>query len=130
MANDVLGRFNLSVKGHAFCVKKMKSYGIPLLLLGGGGYSVHNVARCWLYETGLAIGEEVEGTVPKNDRFYEAYLPDNKIHFTVKPTKNKNSPDYLQSVRETIFEHLRQLESNPGVPFHHVPTMAFTNDKM
>ena len=59
LANDVLGRFNLSVKGHAFCVKKTMSYGIPLLMLGGGGYSVHNVARCWLYETGIAIGEEV-----------------------------------------------------------------------
>jgi histone deacetylase 1/2 len=49
LANDVLGRFNLTVKGHAFCVKKTMSYGIPLLMLGGGGYTVHNVARCWLY---------------------------------------------------------------------------------
>ena len=78
-------------------------------MLGGGGYSVHNVARCWLYETGIAIGEDVEGVVPKQDRFYEAYLPDNKIHFSVKAVKNKNSPDYLQKVRQTIFEHLRQL---------------------
>jgi histone deacetylase 1/2 len=56
LANDVLGRFNLSVKGHTFCVKKMMTYGILMLMVGGGGYSVHNVARCWLYETGLALG--------------------------------------------------------------------------
>jgi histone deacetylase 1/2 len=34
----------------------MMSYGIPLMLLGGGGYTVQNVARCWVYETGLTLG--------------------------------------------------------------------------
>ena len=37
----------------------MKSYGIPLMMLGGGGYTVHNVARCWAYETGVALGENI-----------------------------------------------------------------------
>lgn len=49
IAYDLLGRLNLSVKGHGTCVKKMMSYGVPLMLLGGGGYTVQNVARCWLY---------------------------------------------------------------------------------
>jgi histone deacetylase 1/2 len=56
IAYDVLGRLNLSIKGHGACVKQMMTYGVPLMLLGGGGYTVHNVSRCWLYETGLAIG--------------------------------------------------------------------------
>ena len=38
------------------CVEYVKSFNIPLLLLGGGGYSIRNVARCWAYETGIAIG--------------------------------------------------------------------------
>jgi acetoin utilization deacetylase AcuC-like enzyme len=49
IAYDVLGRLNLSIKGHGECVKKMMSYGVPLMLLGGGGYTVHNVARLWAY---------------------------------------------------------------------------------
>lgn len=57
IAYDVLGRLNLSIRGHGECVKKMMSYGVPLMLLGGGGYTVHNVARLWAYETGLAVGE-------------------------------------------------------------------------
>lgn len=56
IAYDVLGRLNLSIKGHGACVKKMMSYGVPLMLLGGGGYTVHNVARLWAYETGVAVG--------------------------------------------------------------------------
>ena len=95
IAYDVLGRLNLSLKGHGECVKKMMSYGVPLMLLGGGGYTVHNVARLWAYETGLVVNEELEGYIPKTDRFYEAYQPDSKLHFQVKPGKNKNTPEYL-----------------------------------
>ena len=34
--------------GHASCVEFVKSFGRPLLLLGGGGYTIRNVARCWV----------------------------------------------------------------------------------
>ncbi len=34
----------------------MKSFNLPLLLVGGGGYTVRAVARAWAYETGLAAG--------------------------------------------------------------------------
>lgn len=42
--------------GHANCVQFVKSFGTPLLLLGGGGYTMRNVSRAWAYETGLAAG--------------------------------------------------------------------------
>lgn len=42
--------------GHANCVQFVKSFGLPLLLLGGGGYTMRNVSRAWAYETGLAAG--------------------------------------------------------------------------
>lgn len=29
------------------CVEFVKGFKIPLLVLGGGGYTVRNVARCW-----------------------------------------------------------------------------------
>jgi len=34
----------------------MLTFGIPILMVGGGGYTVHNVARLWAYETGVAVG--------------------------------------------------------------------------
>jgi histone deacetylase 1/2 len=37
---DRLGGFNLSVRGHAACVGYLRSCNVPLLLLGGGGYTV------------------------------------------------------------------------------------------
>ena len=46
-------------QGHANCVKFVKSFNKPLLLLGGGGYTMRNVSRAWAYETGLAAGVEL-----------------------------------------------------------------------
>ena len=47
LTGDRLGCFNLTLHGHAKCVEHMMAYNIPLLVLGGGGYTVRNVARCW-----------------------------------------------------------------------------------
>jgi histone deacetylase 1/2 len=56
LAHDKLGHFNLSTSGHGKCLTHMMKYGIPIILLGGGGYTVTNVSRCWAYETSLALG--------------------------------------------------------------------------
>lgn len=40
-------------------MKFVKSFNKPLLLVGGGGYTMRNVSRCWAYETGLAAGVEL-----------------------------------------------------------------------
>ena len=50
LAGDRLGCFNLSVKGHADCLRFLRSFNVPLMVLGGGGYTMRNVARCWCYE--------------------------------------------------------------------------------
>lgn len=50
LSGDRLGSFNLSVRGHAECLRYMRSFNVPMLLVGGGGYTIRNVARCWCYE--------------------------------------------------------------------------------
>lgn len=106
------------------------SYGVPLIMLGGGGYTVQNVARCWVYETGLAVGRTLEGAIPKSDQFYESYLPDNKLHLNVKIVENKNTPEYLNEIRARVREHVQHLEAAPGVPFHNIPTGIFEDPGM
>lgn len=58
LSGDRLGCFNLSLKGHADCVQYVKSFNVPLLVLGGGGYTLRNVPRCWAYETGVLLDTE------------------------------------------------------------------------
>lgn len=45
--------------GHAECVDFMRRYQLPMLVLGGGGYTIRNVARCWTYETAVALNCEI-----------------------------------------------------------------------
>ena len=46
--------------GHAECVKFVKGFGVPVLVLGGGGYTIRNVARCWTYETAVLLGVDIK----------------------------------------------------------------------
>lgn len=50
-----------------------------MLVLGGGGYTIRNVARCWCYETSLLLGHEVPDDIPYND-YFEYYQPDFRLH--------------------------------------------------
>ena len=40
-------------------------YNLPLMLLGGGGYTIRNVARCWTYETSVALDQVSRFSVTK-----------------------------------------------------------------
>lgn len=62
--------FNLSSHGHAACVEYVRSFGLPTMLLGGGGYTIINVARCWAYETGVALGADMPEELPVSE-YYE-----------------------------------------------------------
>ena len=50
------------------CVKFVKDFGLPLLVLGGGGYTKRNVARCWTYETAVILNEEISNDIPYNGK--------------------------------------------------------------
>ncbi|KAL3701726.1 hypothetical protein R1sor_019748 [Riccia sorocarpa] len=120
LSGDRLGCFNLSVKGHAECVRFMRSFNIPLLLVGGGGYTIRNVARCWCYETGVAVGVELEDKMPYND-YYEYFGPDYNLHVAPSNMENQNSRGYLESIRDRLLENLSKLQAVPSVPFHERP---------
>jgi histone deacetylase 1/2 len=70
LSGDRLGCFNLSMKGHANCVQFVKKFNVPTLILGGGGYTMRNVARTWAYETGELIGMPMDRNLPYTE-YYE-----------------------------------------------------------
>lgn len=75
LSGDRLGCFNLSMAGHANCVNYVKSFNLPVLVLGGGGYTMRNVSRTWAYETGLLVGQKMGPELPFND-YYEVRMID------------------------------------------------------
>ena len=42
----------------------MLTYNLPTLVLGGGGYTIRNVSRCWTLETAVVLGEEPSSELP------------------------------------------------------------------
>jgi len=108
LSGDRLGCFNLSVAGHGACLKYIKSLNLPLLILGGGGYTLRNVPRCWTYETGIILNKELADEIPRND-FIEYFYPEYKLHIPVTNMENSNSPEYLNKILEQISNNLKTI---------------------
>ncbi|GMH16768.1 hypothetical protein Nepgr_018609 [Nepenthes gracilis] len=116
LAGDRLGCFNLSVKGHADCLRFLRSYNVPLMVLGGGGYTIRNVARCWCYETAVAVGVEPDNKLPYNE-YFEYFGPDYTLHIEPANMENQNSPKDLEKIRNMSLEQLSRIPHVPSVPF-------------
>ena len=120
LSGDRLGCFNLSLEGHADCVEYMKSFNKPLLLLGGGGYTMRNVARCWTAETAVALDEELDPQLPFTD-YYEYFGPDYGLPITPSNMEDLNQPEYLAKIQAELLQNLEDLEHKPSVPFQERP---------
>jgi histone deacetylase 1/2 len=120
LAGDHLGVFNLTVKGHGKCVAFVKKYNLPLLMLGGGGYTVRNVSRCWTYETSVALGVEIANDLPLNE-YFEYFGPDFKLHISPSNMPNQNTVEYLEKIKNRLLENLRMLPHAPGVQVQDIP---------
>ncbi|TFJ83727.1 hypothetical protein NSK_004831 [Nannochloropsis salina CCMP1776] len=128
LSGDRLGCFNLTLRGHAKCVEMMKGYNVPLLILGGGGYAIRNVARCWAFETSVLLEEEVSDEIPRND-YYDYYAPDYKLHLPAGTTENQNSTEGLEAIKVQILQQLSQIPGAPSVQMQEVPPDWATNER-
>ncbi|KAI1488435.1 histone deacetylase RpdA/Rpd3 [Biscogniauxia mediterranea] len=120
LSGDRLGCFNLSMEGHANCVKFVRSFNLPTLVLGGGGYTMRNVARTWAFETGLLVDAKMDRTLPFNE-YYEYYGPDYELNVRSSNMENANSPEYLEKIKNQLVENLRRTAHVPSVQMQDVP---------
>ncbi|CAL9733549.1 probable histone deacetylase Hos2p [Monosporozyma servazzii] len=116
LGHDRLGCFNLNIKAHGECVKFVKSFGIPMLVVGGGGYTPRNVSRLWAYETGVLNGVLLPKELPEDIPFKEFFGPDYSLYPVLDDLyENKNSKKYLEDVRIRCLENIRYLQGAPSV---------------
>jgi len=90
------------MNGHADCVRFLRAANIPLILLGGGGYTTRNVAAAWTYETACAIGmdKDLDMNLPYNE-FFEWYSPRYRLEVQAGNMVNDNHRHggYLDTLR-------------------------------
>lgn len=128
LAGDRLGCFNLSIDGHAQCVRFVKKFNLPLLVTGGGGYTKENVARCWSVETGVLLDTELPNEIPDND-YIKYFAPDFSLKInTAGNMENMNSKTYLSAIKVQVLENLRAIQHAPSVQMHEVPPDFYIPD--
>lgn len=120
---DRLGCFNLSIAAHGECVRFIKAFGIPLLVVGGGGYTIKNVARCWTYETAVLLDaqNDISNTLP-NTAYDDFFAPDYKLHPPLTGrVENLNTRQGLERIRIALLERLRFMHGAPSVAMQEIP---------
>ena len=120
LSGDRLGCFNLSMNGHANCINFVKSFNIPMMVVGGGGYTMRNVARTWAYELGLLNNVKLPDELPYNE-YYEYYGPDYKLDVRSSNMFNQNSPEFLDKILTNIIANLENTKHAPSVQMNEVP---------
>ncbi|VEU20614.1 DEKNAAC101436 [Brettanomyces naardenensis] len=119
---DRLGGFNLSIKAHGECVRFVKSFGIPMIVVGGGGYTPRNVSRLWCYETSVMTNVDLDTKLPDTLPFRSFFQPDYSLHPNLGGRiDNKNTKEYLENIRCHSLESLRYLDSAPSVAMQEIP---------
>jgi acetoin utilization protein AcuC len=62
--SDPLTHLQLTTRGYVAAVQKFARLGVPWLALGGGGYDLTAVARCWAMAYGVMLGVEWPDQIP------------------------------------------------------------------
>ncbi|KAM0755842.1 hypothetical protein T439DRAFT_320542 [Meredithblackwellia eburnea MCA 4105] len=123
---DRLGCFNLSIAAHGECVRFIKSFNLPLIVLGGGGYTIKNVSRCWTYETAvlLDLHQSLPNSLP-HTAYDDFFAPDWKLHPDLAAGRNRvenlNTRKGLERIRVGILERLRYMHGAPSVAMSEIP---------
>jgi len=124
LVGDRIGTFNLSSTCHAQCLQFVRGFGLPMLVLGGGGYTMSSVARCWAMETALLCNAPVnEHTLVPEHAFSTYYTPNARLGIPSEHSRrNENSNGYVEKLLGLLMDQLRRVQGPPSVTGEHRET--------
>jgi len=138
LGGDRLGQFNLNIRQHGECVSFVKRTRLPLLILGGGGYTARNVARAWCHETALAtdnggrLSDKIPlEIVPRPEAFNKRGHGDGKLFPTFQRTHPNDCRDgELELMVKKLDGELRYVRNSPWVKMDQLPRLHIMEDIM
>ena len=80
-------------------------------MLGGGGYTVRNVARCWTYETSLLVEEAISEELPYSGKDHPTHA-----RGTMPPQQEGHSHKTIEWPGLKVdgkFDFIRVLQTKP-----------------
>lgn len=111
LAGDELGGFNLTPASLSRAVTKVVEVGLPVLLLGGGGYNIPNTVKCWTRVTCDLTDHEMPEDVPEEDPFFLKYGPDYTTAVDPGLINNKNTEAYMNEILKAAVQNIEMIES-------------------
>ncbi|KAF1816208.1 histone deacetylase [Eremomyces bilateralis CBS 781.70] len=132
LGGDRLGKFNLNIRAHGYCIEfvKSKCHNRRLMLVGGGGYTPRNVARAWCHETSVCVGASLKNHIPGHVPYRQAFTgeengdglmyPDLANHPS-KRHPNLHSKEYLQMMKQNIHTQLRFIQNTATIKMDRLP---------
>ncbi|XP_058757304.1 histone deacetylase 19-like [Vicia villosa] len=115
LSRDMLGCFNLSIKGHAECIQYMRSFNVPLLLLGGGEWFTAQVSACGLFHIANNEAEVRIAAAGKVTKFCRILSPvEATLDAAESPYIRKLNFQILQFVLQIISDNLSFKPWDPG----------------
>ncbi|KAK0402865.1 hypothetical protein QR680_016582 [Steinernema hermaphroditum] len=133
LQDDELGGFNLTIDGHAECVRFVKGFCIPMLVLGGGGYTPNNVAKCWTYETAVLIEKEqaIPRQIPAESEYAAFFHPDYELRtINAERIEDLNTVQYMNAIRIFTESNLSLVKGPPSVQMRPIVEDYYDNDEI
>lgn len=112
---DPLTHLGLTTNGFERMVERFRSFGVPWVALGGGGYDLGNVARAWTLAWAIMNNKTAPDLIPpefvraNGDIFRNGFLRDIPITpFTLRGEELSAVKEDLRYLRSTVLPLLRE----------------------
>ena len=106
--SDPITHLQLTSRGYVEVIREFAGLGIPWLALGGGGYDLGAVARCWTLAYGVMLGVEWPERIPDAlaDQYPTPNLRDDialDLPAHVRQEARRYAEESVAAIKETIF---------------------------
>ena len=87
----------------------LRTFQLPTVIVGGGGYNHANVAKCWTRLVAKLTGTEVEMDIMSEYKFIDEFSPDYSLELDESNVKDCNSDEYLQNLLNKLEHNLSHI---------------------
>ncbi|OLL24093.1 Histone deacetylase 8 [Neolecta irregularis DAH-3] len=108
LIRDPHKEWNLTIKSFGEAVSRILAWNLPTLLLGGGGYSSVDTARCCSYLTSIACNVLLSNEIPHHE-YWTSYGSDYELHFEKSLMTEENTEDYLMTILPILKNRISRL---------------------
>ena len=103
---DPITHMALTTHGFTACVQEFRAFAMPWVALGGGGYDISAVARCWTLAFAVMAGLDLPDDIPAS---YRGRYGLQRLHDVEEPRVDAAARDTARSFAEKSVAEIKRL---------------------